>query len=101
MIAAALILLAAICKAIADTIAHHKGRSVFRNSKFWANGGKLLPGTKYKLDGWHLANSGMIICFVVATVLHDPILVWYFEIPIAGVLFNIVFNVFYNKLLLR
>ena len=99
MIAATLILLAAICKAIADTIAHHKSTSIFKRSKFWSNGGKMLPGTKYRFDGWHLSNSGMIICFIVAAVLHDPILAWYWEILIGGAVFNLVFNLFYNKIL--
>lgn len=99
MIAAVLILLAAICKAVADTIAHHKSTSIFKRSKFWSNGGKILPGTKYRLDGWHISNSGMVICFVVATVLHEPVLDWYWEILIGGAVFNLVFNLFYNKIL--
>lgn len=99
MITAALILLAAICKAIADTIAHHKSTSIFKRSKFWSNGGKMLPGTKYRFDGWHISNSSMIIFFVVAAVLHEPVLAWYLEIPIAGIGFNLVFNIFYNKIL--
>lgn len=101
MIGLSLIIFAAICKAIADTIAHHKGRSVFRNSKFWANGGKFLAGTKYKLDGWHICNSLMIVAFVVTAVLHSPVLAWYWEILIAGIAFNLTFNLFYNKLLLK
>lgn len=101
MIALALIIIAAICKAVADTIAHHKSRSVFKNSKFWSNGGKIVPGTKYRLDGWHICNSGMICAFVVAAVLHSPVLAWYFEIPIGGVVFILVFNLFYNKILLK
>lgn len=99
MIGAILILLAAICKAIADTIAHHKDTSIFKKSKFWSNGGKIVKGTKYRFDGWHLSNSLMIICFVVAAVLHEPVLAWYWEILIGGALFNLGFNAFYNKIL--
>lgn len=99
MIGAILILLAAICKAISDTIAHHKDTSIFKTSKFWSNGGKIIPGTKYKLDGWHLSNSFMIVCFIAAAVLHRPVFAWYWEIAIGGVVFNLCFNVFYNKIL--
>lgn len=100
MIAATLILLAAICKAVADTIAHHKSTSIFKRSKFWSANGKLVGGVfKYKIDGWHISNSVMIICFVVAAVLHEPVLAWYWEILIGGAVFNLVFNLFYNKIL--
>jgi hypothetical protein len=98
MIALLLITFAAICKAVADTIAHHLDTSIFRHSRFWINGGKIIFG-KYKFDGWHLSNSAMIIAFVFASVFHTPILKWYYEIAIAGVVFNLTFNVFYNKIL--
>ena len=97
MIAAALIVFAAICKAIADTIAHHKDSSIFKRSKFWSQNGKFLPLTKYKADGWHFSNSTMIICFILAAVLHEPVIAWYWELLAGGVLFNLVFNILYNK----
>lgn len=106
MISIILFLLAAFFKAVADTLQHHYGSSVFKNLnyKFWNpvhswHYVKFLPLTKYRADGWHLANSGMIICFVLVAVLHQPVLAWYFEIPIAGLWFNIVFNLLYNKIL--
>lgn len=102
MIGFALILFAAFWKSIADTIEHHKGKSVFRNKKFWSNGtGKHLPLSKYPFDGWHVSNSMMIVSFVVAAVLHEPSLAWYFEIPIAGIGFILVFNIFYNKIWIK
>jgi len=96
-----LILLAAIFKAVADTVAHHYDTSIFRWNDFYnpLKQGKKIPFTKYPLDGWHLANSLMIVSFICAWAFHKPILKWYYEIPIAGVAFNLTFNLFYNKIL--
>lgn len=94
-----LIIIAAISKAIADTIEHHFDTSVFRHSKFWVNGGKVIFG-KYKLDGWHLSNSIMISAFITALCFHSP-LAWYWLFFGGGLVFNIIFNIFYNKILRR
>jgi hypothetical protein len=101
-----LLLLAAFFKAVADTLQHHYGSSVFSKlNKNWWNPVyswqyvKFLPLTKYRADGWHLANSGMIICFIAVGVVHQPVLAWYWELLIGGAYFNLVFNLFYNKLL--
>lgn len=106
MIGILLLALSAICKAISDTLQHHYYESVFRNkNEKWWNPSvsykyvKLLPLTKYRPDAWHLCNSGMIIFFITAAILHDPILSWYWELLIGGVAWNLVFNLFYNKLL--
>ncbi len=100
------ILLAAFFKAVADTLTHHFDSSVFRwwDQRFWNAAiswqyPHYLKFTKYKVDGWHLANSGMIVCFCVAVCLHHSALAWYFEIPIAGTFFNLSLNLFYNKIL--
>ena len=92
-----LIILAAICKAVADTIAHHFDTSVFRHSKFWVNGGKIIFG-KYKFDGWHLSNSMMIVAFITSLCFNSG-LQWYWVIFGGGVIFNLTFNLFYNRIL--
>jgi hypothetical protein len=99
------LILAAFFKAVADTLSHHFDTSVFkwRDRRFWdplvSQSAPYLKGTKYRLDAWHLANSGMIVCFCVAAVLHRPALAWYWELLAGGILFNLSFNLFYNKLL--
>ena len=106
MITLLLISLAAIFKAVADTLQHHFDTSVFAklNPKFWnpvisCNYAKFLPFTKYRLDGWHLANSGMIVFFILAVVFASPVKLWWLAIIICGVVFNLVFNLFYNQIL--
>jgi hypothetical protein len=90
-----LIIIAAICKAAVVT--HHP-----HTSRLWGDfwdlkiRRKFVPFTKYKLDGWHLCNSVMIISFIVAGVLNGYI--WYYDIPSLGVVFILVFNLFYNKI---
>lgn len=101
--------LAAMFKAIADTLRDHYDISIFRwkDPKFWKpeiswKYADTLRFTNYHLDGWHLANSGMIISFVLFAIFHhlsDYHLKWYFEVLIAGGLFNVIFNMFYNKIL--
>lgn len=91
------IALAAICKALIDTIAFHKG-GVFKSKFFDINTqGKFLPFTKYPLDGFHISNSLMIVFFVVATCMPSP-LVWYLNIILLGTAFNLVFNLFWNHI---
>jgi hypothetical protein len=74
------IILAAFFKAVADTLSHHFDTSVFawRDKRFWDPAvswqyAHYLKGTKYKVDAWHLANSGMIICFCLAVTFGGPI----------------------------
>lgn len=88
-------ILAAICKAIADTIAHHYDTSIFEGIDFFdpAIQGKKIPFTNYPFDGWHVANSLMIVFFVLA------VFGFTLKALVAGVFFILFFNLFYNKVL--
>lgn len=109
MIAALTILfisLAAIFKAVADKLKDHYTVSVFKwkDPRFWNPDISyryigFIRFTKYRPDAWHLSNSCMIICFCLAAVLHISVLSWFYELAIAGLLFNLIFNVFYNHIL--
>lgn len=99
-----LLIVAAIFKAVADTVDHHFDTSIFRrhDPKFWdrdisSDKAKRIFG--YKLDAWHIALSCMIVCMILAIIFHVPKLEWYWELAIGGVGWNIVFNLFYNKIL--
>ena len=101
------IVLAAFFKAVADTLADHFYVSIFRNmdERFWNKAvswkyAKQIPGTAYPVDAWHLSNSGMIISFAAAIFTPAPF-VWHWAIGLTayGVLFIVVFNLFYNKIL--
>lgn len=101
------IMCAAISKAIADTLKDHYGISVFasKNPRFWNPDvswkyAKFLPLTKYHADAWHLANSAMIVCMCAAVALHRPVWWWWAELLIAGCIWNLTFNLFYNKILI-
>jgi len=97
-----LIAAAAVSKALADTVADHFDTSIFKNryQQFWnktisADHCKRIGS--YKIDAWHLANSAMIVFFITAAAFPPPV-AWYYFIPAAGVLFNLVFNLFYNQI---
>lgn len=107
----ACILLIAVLKAAADTMADHYEGSwfdrTFRNPRFWSKteSSKVTPllkigplRTKYRLDGWHLANSGWIAAACGAPLLYRPNLWPELEFALAGTGFILVFNLFYNKL---
>jgi hypothetical protein len=100
------LLLAAFFKAVADTSADHFDTSVFKwwDRRFWdkttaAKYAPLLRFTKYRLDAWHLANSGMIVCFCLFAVFCKLHYKWYYELVAMGILFNLAFNISYNKIL--
>jgi len=95
--------LAAFFKAIADTLAHHYDNSIFRKLpyQFWdANMSwkyiKIIPFTGYRPDAWHLSNSAMIISFIMGIVFYKPHYAWWIELLASGILFNIVFGIFYK-----
>lgn len=104
-----LLVLAGMFKAVADTLIHHFDTSIFRKKdrKFWDPNiswkyAKYLPATKYKVDAWHLANSFQIICWcaVIANVaIADIGYHWLIVFFAAGIIFNLSFNLFYNKIL--
>jgi hypothetical protein len=107
-----LIILAAFFKAVSDTLKDHYYISVFRlkDARFWnPNESYKYTGflkiwfikTQYRADAWHISNSLMIISFCLAIVLHKPVLSWYYELIIAGIAFNVSFNLFYNKVLVK
>lgn len=108
MLAILFILLAAFFKACSDTMAHHFATSVFRwkDPRFWNaevswQYAPVIRFTGYKWDGWHLSNSLMIVCIALAVAFHTPLLRWYCEVLVAGALWNLSFNLFYNHVLRR
>lgn len=106
MITILFIVLAGISKAIADTLSHHFDTSVFKNKNpfIWdpdRSTAKFFPFTKYRMDPWHFANSLMIFSFVAAIAFRDLYYHWAIIIAGLGVIFVIVFNLFYDKILRR
>ena len=101
-----LIVLAACFKAVADTLADHFSTSVFSswNSKYWSKQESwkyvpVLKPTGYRPDGWHLANSFMILCFIVCATQPGLVDVWYWSLGIDTLLYIIFFDLVYDHLL--
>lgn len=107
-----LITLAAIFKAVADTLDDHFDTSIFRSKDplVWdANHSTVRKWwiTNYKPDPWHICNSLMIVCLFACIVIQQPffIKIGSFELEmwggfafiLYGVWFNIVFELFYSK----
>lgn len=103
-----LLMLAAFFKAVADTSADHFDTSVFKwlDRRFWdkttaSQYAPFLKFTKFRVDAWHIANSLMIISFCLFAVFCKLDYKWYFQFPAIGIIYNLSFNFFYNKVLRR
>lgn len=77
--------------------------SVFRNLnvRFWYKReswkyGKMVFG--WRFDSWHVAKSAMVVLLALAIVLYKPLVNWWTDILIYGAAWNLVFNLFLNKL---
>ena len=122
MISLICFILAAICNAVMDTCSHHFNRSVFNDTRFKAqwwngeiswrnkyNGGNPAWGRKkipvHFTDAFHFFKSLMIVFIVLSIVTFNiegmtfsgGVLITAFY----GLVWNIFFNMFYNKLLLK
>lgn len=78
-----------------ETIFSYFDKSFWYKRKSWAYA-KMIGG--YKIDGWHLMKSAMVVFMVLACVCFKkdaPIIV---HIGIFGLLWNLTFNLFYNHL---
>lgn len=96
-----LVTIAAALTAVMDTIAFHGGGALRKYGDFFniKKQGKMLPLTKFPFDGFHVAKFLSVLAYSMAICLqlHG----WYFIMGIAvvGSLFNIIFNLFWNKIL--
>ena len=116
--------LAAYCNSIMDTLKYHYYNSVFNkkygNNPFWNEDLKdaspyMIPYTKYKLNAWHLFKSSMIVlqaltaCFIflVGVNIDSDTNAWLLLLDfiillvLYGIIWNGVFNLFFNKLLVN
>jgi hypothetical protein len=109
-------LLAAACNACMDKLSFHFHKSIFNNlnPKFWDPSiswkyAKIIPFTKYKIDAWHLFKSAMVVFICIAWAFafcfgKSNINNFWFVlglIAFAGLIWNITFNLFFNKILSR
>lgn len=111
------IALASTCSAIIDTISYHYYTSIFtkyNKPEFWnpevSWTTSYIKYTKYKPDAWHLFKSLMIVLMclsgvigiVVGAKLGVLMFYWYIGGFISsGLIWNVVFNILFNKILKR
>lgn len=110
ILSAALLAVAAIFNAVMDSVEYDTAyeRSVFNqfNPKWWCKTiswkyVKFIPFTRYRPDAWHLAKSAMIIFFCLSVVFYKTQIYWLVDFVILGLVWNIVFNLFYDKIFKR
>lgn len=111
-----ILILISILDAIKDTLYNRFSKSIFKNlnPKFWKSleswkHAKVIPILKYPIDGWHLTKSIMLwlIFIPFSIILNDKLTIvdgfWNYIIlwALIGVLYTLVFNLFYNKILFK
>lgn len=103
-LAYALVALAAVFDAVCDRLenAPAYNKSIFRlwDPQFWLKEISWQFAKKigaYKIDGWHLAKSAWVTCFAFAVAFPPPH-PWWVVVGGCGVVWNLTFNVCYNKL---
>ena len=115
------IILAAFSNAVMDVLSTRYDVSIFGNLKNrqfwdwriswknkWENGFKLnrekfLFSSSilvFLTDGWHLFKALMLLFIFLAIVTYKPIF-GYFDIILFSILWGVVFELFYTKLLLK
>ena len=120
MISYILFALAAICNAVMDTLVHHYNKSIFTKLNAWFWDATISWTNKYidhlptkglrmliwkihypvqLTDAWHLFKSIMIVLLVLGAVLYEPLLGIGWDFLTIGIIWNLTFNLFYNKIL--
>ncbi len=108
MISLILVFLTAGCNAIMDSITHHWHKSVFNGVEFDANFWNPQISWKNKYnnqsfdffsDAWHIFKSSMIVLLALAIVFYSPMINWFVDIILIGVVWNFSFNWAYNHYL--
>lgn len=116
-------ILAAICNAIMDTCSHHFNESVFFYNSFFdtpnswrdkyiggtpENGRRKIKFWKWKFnypvqltDSFHLFKMLMIVFICLSIVTFKPLFNWWIDFTLFGLVWNLIFNLFYNKILLK
>lgn len=103
MLSSLLVILAAYFNALMDRLENETFfTSVFKNmnQKFWYKRESWKYAKRvfnYKIDGWHLAKSSMIVCLCLAIVFYTPMFGW-IDFVLFGLLWNLTFNIFYNRI---
>ena len=109
MVSLFLVMFAASFNAVMDNIKDHWYESVSDkfNAQWWDPEISWTDKNTYKFiptpisDAWHVFKTGMLICLILAVVLYKPMINWYADFAILGGAWIIIFNLFYNRILIR
>lgn len=101
-----LVAIAAMFNAVMDRVENDVSfnKSVFRwkDKRFWCKDVSWQYAKKifgWKADAWHIAKTLMIISIAFAMIFFHSIGRWWMDVLLIGAVWNLSFNIFYNKLL--
>ncbi len=109
-----------MCNAVMDVCQFHYDKSVFTlyNHNYWnaeiswknkyvdwdggnRNRKKWFWGINYPVqltDAWHLFKSLMIVLFALAVVFYQPVVNFWVDFGVMGLMWNFTFNLYYNHI---
>jgi hypothetical protein len=104
MLSSVFVILAAIFNACMDRLENenfHVSIWKRKSKKFWYKRESWKYAYKiggYKVDGWHLAKSGMIVSLCLAIVFYEPLFGKFYDFLFMGILWNLTFRIFYSRI---
>ncbi|RXK57587.1 hypothetical protein ESA94_20525 [Lacibacter luteus] len=97
--------IAAACSAVMDRVENEPAfyKSVFRynDAKYWLKTESWKHAKRFfgwKADAWHIAKSVMVIFCALTALTYVPVVGWFADLCIYGLVWNITFNLMYNRL---
>src|SRR5688572_13507335 len=102
-----LVFLAAVFNSVMDSVENeHVNDTIFKrfHSRFWHKRDSWDDADKifgYKLDAWHISKSAMIICLLsiiglLLWIKPEPVISPFWDVILAGGLWNLIFVLFYK-----
>lgn len=72
------------------------GNELRRKKLFW-----IVNYPVQITDAWHMFKTATIVFFCIGVVFYKPIVNTWIDLLIIGTIFNLVFSLFYKKILIK
>ncbi len=105
MLSLLFIALAALCNSIMDVTMFRYSNSIFYTDNpfwktWWSDRAKRFWIVQLN-DAWHFFKMWMIVFFILAVVFYKPIYIFYIDFWVYGLIWNVVFNLFFDVIWLK
>lgn len=110
MISLLFLCIASLCNAIMDVSMFRFDKSILKTDnqkwdEWWSDRRKRLYWGKHFLqqlnDAWHFFKMWMIVFFILAIIFYKPMFAFYVDFWIYGIAWNLIFNLFFDHILIK